>query len=191
MTLPFCPSIMTIPSPLRLQWQRVSRWICLAFLLAINLTASAQDNKATRIMSGEGLGGIGIGMPETKLVSLIGQPERKGALEFQGATGEYHQAWSYPAQGLEITMTAGEKKSGMKRVKDLMASAGSALATTRGIRVGSPESDARRAYAAFAADPREAPADAGSFVVGSIYNGIRFTFVHGKVDSIFLGAMAE
>lgn len=88
-------------------------------------------------------------------------------------------------------MTTGERKTGIKRVKDLTASAGSALATARGIRIGSPESDTRRTYAAFAADPRESPADADSFVAGSIYNGMRFTFVQGKVDSIFLGAMAE
>ena len=182
---------MTIHSPFRLQRRRLAHGICLVFLLAANLAASAQDDQATRMMAGESLGGIRIGMSEKKLLSLIGQPARKGELTFQGGIEEYHQAWLYPAKGLEITMTTGEHKSGMKRVKDLTASAGSALATARGIRVGSPESDTRRAYAAFAADPRESPADTSSFVAGSIYHGIRFTFAHGTVDSIFLGAMAE
>ena len=183
--------MMKTRSPLLAQRRQRAMDICLAVALGGSLAASARDDKSAQLMAGEGLGGIRIGMTEKKRVSLIGQPERKGLLTFQGGIEEFHQAWLYPTKGLEFTMTAGEHESGAKRVKDLAASARSALATARGIRVGSPESETRRTYAACAADPRESPAAAGSFVAGSIYNGIRFTFAHGTVDSIFLGAMAE
>jgi hypothetical protein len=46
----------------------------------------------------------------------------------------------------------------------------------------------RKAYAAFADGESSSE---GSFVVGSIYGGIIFSFEKGKVSGIFFGAAAE
>ena len=86
-------------------------------------------------------------------------------------------------------MSAGEKKSGVKTIANITASAPCTFATSKGIEIGDAESAARKAYAEHV--DRETRDDPGILVVGSIYGGIIFNFTKGKVSRIFYGAAAE
>jgi hypothetical protein len=158
--------------------------------LALGLFAassSAADSEA--MLRGESLGALKLGASEKSVLESLGKPEKRGAFILQGADGQYVQEWFYPAQGLHLVMSAGEKKTGAKTVFNFTASAPCSLATKRGIKIGSPESAVRKAYAAYV--DRDSPAEPGTFVAGSIYGGIIFNFEKGKVSRIFFGAAAE
>jgi hypothetical protein len=84
---------------------------------------------------------------------------------------------------------ASDKKGGAKTVFSLTASAGCQLATARGIKIGSPEASVRKVYAK-ERDKEQTP-DGATFVAGSVYGGVIFSFKEGKVSQIFIGAAAE
>lgn len=159
----------------------------LVWALATTLPVVAED-EGFRLMAGESLGGIKIGTAEKKLLLLLGQPKKKGQLTYMDATGEHYQMWFYPEKGLEIWMSAGETKTGPKKIATILASAGCALATARGIKIGSPEAAVRKTYRPFE-DKEMGSKD--SFVAGSVYGGMIFNFKDKKVSRIFLGAAAE
>ncbi len=170
----------------------------LRFLVAIGLALScivpaarAQEmSKATQaLLDAETLGGLKLGLSEAATLKLLGKPSKQGALVKQEADGTWVQEWHYPAQGLDLTMTTGGKKTGAKSIAAFTATAPCAFATKQGVKVGSPESAVRKAYAAHV--DRDSPAERGTFVVGSIYGGIIFHFEKGKVSRIFFGAAAE
>jgi hypothetical protein len=98
------------------------------------------------------------------------------------------QDWHYPEKGIDLSMSR-EKKMGPKRIVSITPSAPCTLATGKGVKIGSAESAVHKAYAMFA-DP-EAPAERGTYVVGSIYGEIIFNFDNGKASRIFFGAAAE
>lgn len=165
--------------------------LCLLWIFASTLPTLAQEDKATQLMAAENLGGIKIDMAEKNLMKLLGQPKKKSAMTFQGGTGEYHQTWLYPDKGLEITLSAGESKTGAKKVALFTASSGCSLTTTKGIKIGSSEADVRKAYGSFEDKENASATRKDSFVAGSIYGGIIFNFKDNKVSSIFFGAAAE
>lgn len=145
--------------------------------------------KATEAMlRGEGLGGLRLGLPEKEVLKQLGKPAKQTAVVLQEADGMYVQKWLYPAQGIELQMSA-EKKTGVKSVAMITASAPCDLSTKQGIKIGSAEGAVRKAYGAHA--DRDTPAEPGTFVAGSIYGGIIFNFSKGKVTRIFFGAAAE
>jgi hypothetical protein len=137
----------------------------------------------------ESLGGLRLGLPEKDVLKLLGPPAKRGELVFQEADGNYVQDWHYLGKGIELLMRAGEKKSGVKTIANITASAPCTFATRKGIKIGDAESAARKAYAEHV--DRETMADPGILVVGSIYGGIIFNFTKGKVSGIFYGAAAE
>jgi hypothetical protein len=148
------------------------------------------DEKATEAMlRTESLGGLRLGLPEKDVIKLLGSPAKRGKLVYQEADGNYVQDWHYPDKGVDLVMSAGEKKSGTKTIADITAFAPCTFATKKGIKIGSAESAVRKAYAEYA-DP-EPGNEPGIFVVGSIYGGIIFNFAEGKVSKIFFGAAAE
>jgi hypothetical protein len=163
--------------------------LCLLWVFAATLPVLAQD-KAAQLMAGESLGGIKIGMAEKKLQDLIGQPKKKGQMKLTEATGEYDQTWLYPDKGLEITLSA-PSKTGAKTVTSFTASTGCGLTTTKGIKIGSAEAEVRKAYGSFEDKEDASMSEKNSFVAGSIYGGIIFTFKDKKVTRIFFGAAAE
>ena len=136
----------------------------------------------------ETLGGLRINLPEKDVLKLLGQPAKRGELVFQEADGSYVQDWHYPDKGIDLAM-GGKKKTGPKTIAGITAHASCTLATGKGIKIGSPETAVRKAYARFV--DRDASAEPGTYVVGSIYGGIIFNFEKGKVSQIFFGAGAE
>jgi hypothetical protein len=147
------------------------------------------DETATEAMlRAETLGGLRLGLPEKAVLKLLGPPAKRGELVLQEADGNYVQDWHYPDKGIDLLMSAGEKKSGAKTIANITASAPCTFATKKGIKIGDAESVARKAYAEHI--DRETSAEHG-IVVGSIYGGIIFDFTKGKVSRIFFGAAAE
>jgi hypothetical protein len=85
----------------------------------------------------------------------------------------------------------GKQVSGKRKltVDSVTVKAPCKLASKRGIRIGSPEAAARGAYDKDQDPDSEKCAD--TFVAGSIYGGLVFSFKKGKVSEMFLGASAE
>ena len=164
--------------------------VLLLALAGFTTAVRAADGPATQaLLRKESLGGLRLELPGKDVIKLLGEPKQESKLTLQGADGNYVQTWSYPSGGLELGMSAGGKKTGAKTVASITARAPCSLATQQGIKIGSPESATRKAYAAYA--DHDSPAEPGVFVVGSIYGGIIFHFDHGKVSRIFFGAAAE
>jgi hypothetical protein len=149
----------------------------------------AGETATEAMLRAESLGGLRLGLPEKDVIKLLGSSAKRGALVFQEADGNYVQPWHYPDKGIDLVMSAGEKKSGAKTIANITASAPCIFATKKGIKIGSVESAVRKAYAEYA--DRESGNEPGIFVVGSIYGGIIFNFTEGKVSKIFFGAAAE
>jgi len=148
----------------------------------------AGETATEAMLRTESLGGLRLGLPEKAVLKLLGPPAKRGELVFQEADGNYVQDWHYPDKGIDLWMSAGEKKSGVKTIAAITASAPCTFATRKGIKIGDAESAARKAYAEHV--DREM-SDPGNLVVGSIYGGIIFNFTKGKVSGIFFGAAAE
>jgi hypothetical protein len=148
----------------------------------------ADETVTEAMLRAERLGGLRLGLPEMDVLKLLGSPATRGELVFQEADGNYVQDWHYPDKGIELLMSAGEKKS-VKTIANITASAPCTFATRKGIKIGDAKSAARKAYAEHV--DRETRADPGILVVGSIYGGIIFNFTEGKVSRIFFGAAAE
>jgi hypothetical protein len=123
-----------------------------------------------------------------KLTALVGKVEGKGKDVMWDAIGEWVQEWRYPAQGLKLNM-ASEEKGGAKSVLTITANAPCQLATKRGIKIGSSIAEVTKAYKDVHDKEQSVPGK--SFVAGSIYGGVIFTFKDGKVSEIFVGAAAE
>ena len=148
----------------------------------------ADETVTEAMLRAERLGGQRLGLPEKEVLKLLGSPATRGKLVFPEADGNYVQDWHYPDKGIELLMSAGEKKSGVKTIANMTASAPCTFATRKGIKIGDAESAVRKAYTEHV--DREA-SDPGTLVVGSIYGGIIFDFTAGKVSRIFFGAAAE
>ncbi len=153
-------------------------------LLALVLSLRAEGAPVDR----EGFGKLALGQKAEEVVALLGKPESKGKDTMWEAIGEWVREWRYPKQGLRLNMASG-KKGGSKTLFSISASAGCGLATARGVRIGSTETEVRKAYGAV--EDKEASVRGESFVAGSVYGGVIFHFEKGKVTEIFIGAAAE
>jgi hypothetical protein len=157
-------------------------------LTALCPAAEADPDAAWKMLKAERFGELRLELPEKDVLKLLGKPEKQGRVVLQGADGMYVQTWSYPAKGLEFTMSA-EKKTGPKSIASITAFPPCDFSTKKGIKIGSPEGDTRKAYAAWA--DRENASEKNTFIAGSVYGGIIFNFTKGKVSRIFFGAAAE
>jgi hypothetical protein len=140
------------------------------------------------ILKEERIGDLRIGLSEKEIGETINCALKRGAEEFWGADGAYHQEWKYADCGITLDMIS-EKKGGPKSIESITIVKPARLSTKRGIRIGSTEQAVMKAY-----KPhwnREDSEHFGRFVAGSIYGGLIFQFKNGRVSGIFLGAAAE
>src|SRR5437016_13525395 len=100
----------------------------------------ADETVTEAMLRAESLGRLRLGLPEMDVLKLLGSPATRGELVFQEADGNYVQA---PDKGIELLMSAGEKKSGVKTIANITASAPCTFATRKGIKIGDAESAAR------------------------------------------------
>ncbi len=170
-------------------------------------TETAEDPAGDfKLLAAESIGKIRHEQKAADLIKLYGEPKSKGKAEMWEAIGEWVEEWKYPALGVSVKMSS-EKKDGPKKVLMVTAGKGCELATGRGIKIGSTRAEVQKAYGdvqekvpgegpAKPGDPKPEPAEKGkkeedSFVAGTIYGGLIFSFKDGKVSEILLGAGAE
>ncbi|WP_367870866.1 hypothetical protein [Luteolibacter sp. Populi] len=174
--------------------------------------AEAASNGADdfKLLAAESIGKIRHQQKAADLIKIYGEPKSKGKPEMWEAIGEWVEEWEYPALSVALKMSS-EERDGPKTV--LIATAGKdcKLATARGIKIGSTRAEVEKAYGdvqekipgdgpAKPGDPKPDPpaeekdkekGEEKSFVAGSIYGGVIFSFKDDKVSEIFLGAAAE
>lgn len=144
----------------------------------------------------ESIGPLREGMTASEVVDLLGQPSEKGEIFEEGATGLWVQEWKHPDKGVFLFMRAPTER-GAQTVGAITVKAPNEYATKRGIAVGSTRAAVEKAYGDVQDQDRvfdsggEPDADASTFVAGSIFGGIIFSFEAGKVSEIFMGAAAE
>ncbi len=161
----------------------------MALILSGGRIVAAGEEATEKLLKSESLGGLRLDLLEKEVIKLLGEPAKRGEVTLQEADGNYVQDWDFPEKGIEISMSAGETKTGPKKIFSFTASVPCKLATKAGITIGSAESAVREAYAGQV--DRDTPASPESFIVGSIYGGIIFNLEDGKVSRIFFGAAAE
>lgn len=140
------------------------------------------------LMKGERIGDLRIGAATKEAAKQINCKPKRGPDKRWGADGMYHQRWEYAGCGIVLDMVS-EKKGGPKTVGSVTAAAPCTLRTLRGVRIGSTEREVMDAYKA--SWNKEDSKQGETFVAGSIYGGLVFSFKNGKVSTIFLGAAAE
>lgn len=139
----------------------------------------------------EALGALHLGLGEGRLHDIVPGVPQKGEETYWAASGEYGQKWHYPAAGLTVVMKSA-CAGATKTVGSVHIAAPSSLATRRGIKIGSARADVLHIYGDLGAADAEGFGEPDkTFVAGSIYGGMIFTFTDGKVSEIFLGAAAE
>ena len=136
----------------------------------------------------EALGKISLGRKAADLTALIGTPESRGKETEWDAIGEWVQEWRFKSHGLVLNMSS-KSKGGAKSVLTITATAPCKLTTARGIHIGSTIADVTKAYGKV--QDKEESISGKTFVAGSIYGGIIFTFSDGVVSQMFIGAAAE
>ena len=141
-----------------------------------------------QLLDKEALGKIKLGWKAADVAALLGKPDSKGKDTEWDAIGEWVQEWRFKSQGLTLNMASGSK-GGAKTVLTITAGAPSKLATARGIQIGSTIAEVTKAYGKV--HDKEGSVPGKTFVAGSVYGGVIFTFTGGKVSRIFIGAAAE
>ena len=136
----------------------------------------------------DALGKLKLGQKAADVTALLGKPESMGKDTEWGATGEWVQEWQFKKQGLTINM-ASTTKGGAKTVLTITGIAPCKLSTARGIHLGSTIAQVTKAYGDVQDKEQSKPGQ--SFVAGSLFGGVIFTFESGKVSEIFIGAAAE
>ena len=158
-----------------------------------NLTQSLPIKDTTEadffaLMKAESLGNLKIDLLAKNVIQLLGNPVKKDSIEYWAGDGLYHQYWYYPSQGITLSM-ASETEKGQQRIAFIKLVSPSTLQSQRGIKIGSSIEEVILAY--IKEQEQETSIPGQTFVAGSIYGGLIFTFENGYVSQIFLGAAAE
>ncbi len=159
----------------------------LGVLLLVGSPSHAKDDEF-HILRTESIGGLKIGMSAEKVRASIHSKPSLGPNVKWGADGMFHQGWKYSAIGLEVGMVA-NKKGTPQTIDRITAVTPCTFATSRGIKVGSPEAQVKKTYKGEI--NQESSQDGKVLIAGSVYGGIIFTIQNGSVSRIFLGAAAE
>ena len=167
----------------------LASFFCCCFLIPLTVARGASESQKPQFNTKEErIGPLRLEMAEKDLSSALSCKPVKSAEILEGATGEYVQTWKYPACGVILGMNS-ESRGGPKTVEKITVASPSKLETSRGIHIGSAESQVAKAYGRYR--DTEVSVAGRTFVAGSPYDGMIFTFKNGKVVEIFLGAAAE
>jgi hypothetical protein len=160
----------------------------LPLLLFAGLCLAVGLLRAEEMFDGDSLGSLKLGQSAEAVTKALGKPKSKGKDVEWEAIGQWVQEWHFPMQGLTLAMNS-EKKGGAKTILNITAEAPCELATSRGIRIGSPEATLAKFYRDVWNKEEGEPGKL--FVAGSVYGGVMFHLKDGKVAQIFIGAAAE
>ena len=145
------------------------------------------DTTAAKEIDLGGVGELSLGLGQTKIAGLLGQPESKSKAEGWDADGLIHQDWFYRSKGIILNMN-GEKNEGELTVFSITISSPCGFKTKKNMGIGSTY---KEVMAAYEKDIDKSFTDKKSITVGSVYGGILFSFKNDKVEKIFIGAAAE
>lgn len=124
---------------------------------------------------------------EKEVINHLGNPEKKGKIEYWDAIGTYVQQWNYPEKGITLDMES-ESKNALKTVKSISIISPCTYLTSQKIGIGSDIETVREKYA----DRIDTDfSDDSIIVVGTVYGGTIFEIENNKVVKIFIGAIAE
>lgn len=146
------------------------------------------DANPFSLMQEESLGQLTINMAANQVFQLLGIPDKQSKSVTWEANGMHHQYWYYFTQGITLDMVS-EKEERQQEIGSIKLVLPSKLKTKRGIGIGSSWDEVSRAYAP--EQELETSIPFKSFVAGSIYGGLIFSFQNSRVSEIFLGAVAE
>lgn len=139
------------------------------------------------LMGSEGFGALRIDLAGAPVEALLGEPETEGEPVMGEADARLHQTWRYPAQGVVLDMVS-DAADGPQTIASIRIGPPSTLRTRRGIGIGDSYAAVEQAYGA---EKDEENSDPLTFVAGSLYGGLVFSFEADKVSRILLGAAAE
>ena len=134
-----------------------------------------------------GVGELSLGLTNTKVIELLGQPKSKSKVEEWGADGLMHQDWFYNDKGITLNMSSG-KDIVNQDVNSITITNPCTFRTKKNIGIGSSYNEVMAAYEK---EVDKTMSTKESVITGSIYGGIFFNFVKDKVTKIFVGAGAE
>lgn len=149
---------------------------------------SPSDIDEFSLIREESFGGLKLDMEIAELTPLIDCGAIKGEPVFWEGIGEIIQEWDYPECGVKLQMSTADPNVS-QIVSSIAISAPSKLTTARGIHIGSSESEVMAAYADYEDTEHSAPGE--SFMAGSVYGGLIFSFEDDQVVRMFLGAGVE
>lgn len=149
---------------------------------------SQSDIDEFSLIREESFDGLKLDMEIAELTSLIDCGAIKGEPVFWEGIGEIIQEWDYPECGVKLQMSTADPNVS-QIVSSIAISAPSKLTTARGIHIGSSESEVMAAYADYEDTEHSAPGE--SFMAGSVYGGLIFSFEDDQVVRMFLGAGVE
>ena len=140
------------------------------------------------LMERESLGGwLKLGLSEREILAQLGEPSQKGEDIFWGAIGMYVQKWEYRDRGITLQMES-EKPGQPKQILSLTISTPCSLKTNAGIGIGSSQEEVIQAYHHYQDNSYGGD---NSFIAGTVYGGLIFSFENEQVSQIFIGAAAE
>lgn len=149
---------------------------------------SQSDIDEFSLIREESFDGLKLDMEIAELTPLIDCGAIKGEPVFWEGIGEIIQEWDYPECGVKLQMSTADPNVS-QIVSSIAISAPSKLSTARGIHIGSSESEVMAAYADYEDTEHSAPGE--SFMAGSVYGGLIFSFEDDQVVRMFLGAGVE
>lgn len=135
----------------------------------------------------EGIGGIRMGLTQTQLTAILGEPDSKGKAEKWDADGLVHQDWSYKSKGIQINMESNPNLADQV-IFSVTITSPCNFRTKKNIGIGSTYNEVMAAYEKEIDKPAS---DKKQIVVGSIFGGIIVHFENEKAVQLFFGAAAE
>jgi len=144
----------------------------------------ASDDPDFSFYDGEAIGPLHVKMTDKELIAVLGKPRSRQKPSEEGATGEWVGSWTWAGAS---ALVVSDTRNGPRTARDVSVIAPSTYATKRGIHLGSTRPDVERVYPR---SPEDQQQDPDSYVVGSVYGGLLFTFAHDRVTSISIGVFA-
>lgn len=164
------------------------------------------DKDAEAVLLSEVIGGIENEVVENEIFYLNGKALRsgmkameveaalkpakivRGKAEMQEATGDVIEMWEIESLDLSLAFVVDPEKK-LKTLANISAGPGSKIETSRGIRIGSPESRVTAAYQDLINQRDSTPGE--TLIIGNMYLGLFVHIQKGKVASLYLGMGAE
>ena len=148
---------------------------------------SSKDSTAVKETDLGGVGELSLGLSQTTITGLLGQPDSKSKAEKWDADGLMHQDWFYKSKGITLNME-GEKNQAELSIFSITITDPCGYKTKKNMGIGSTY---KEVMAAYENDIDKSFTDKTSITVGSVYGGIIFSFKNDIAEKIFIGAAAE